>query len=334
MLRVGLAGIGFMGWIHYLAYQRAGIPVAGFCTRDAAKRSGDWTSIQGNFGPPGEHIDVSAMVVHDSIGELIADDAIDVIDVCLPPHLHAAAIEQSLAAGKKVVCEKPLALDGVTADRLAASAGEGNLAVAHILPYLSGYRSLVEAASDHRYGRLQSMRLKRFISPPDWIPDFYDRDRVGGPLIDLHVHDSHLVAMLMGQPDDVTVSAIDRDGIPKRYETLMRFDDGRYVSSGGGVIESPARPFTHGFEAIFDDAVMQYEMAAYRDGTTAEIPLIVLKRDGGIERPVTGDPDPVSGFADQLRTVIDGFGTGQLPVGLRADTAASAIRLAERQMTQ
>ena len=53
MIKVGIAGVGFMGWIHYLAYrQRADIQVTALCTRDQAKLEGDWRSIQGNFGPP------------------------------------------------------------------------------------------------------------------------------------------------------------------------------------------------------------------------------------------------------------------------------------------
>ena len=52
MIRVGLAGIGFMGWIHWLAYQKvASAQVTAICSRNPQKRAGDWTDIQGNFGP-------------------------------------------------------------------------------------------------------------------------------------------------------------------------------------------------------------------------------------------------------------------------------------------
>ena len=55
MVRVGLAGVGFMGWIHYLAYQRSDkAKLCAFSSRDDKKRVGDWRGIKGNFGPPGE----------------------------------------------------------------------------------------------------------------------------------------------------------------------------------------------------------------------------------------------------------------------------------------
>jgi len=39
----------------------------------------------------------------------ITDPTIDLIDICLPPHLHVPMSLKALAAGKHVVCEKPLA---------------------------------------------------------------------------------------------------------------------------------------------------------------------------------------------------------------------------------
>ena len=33
---------------------------------------------------------------------------IDIVDICLPPHLHFSACKKSLEAGKHVICEKPL----------------------------------------------------------------------------------------------------------------------------------------------------------------------------------------------------------------------------------
>ena len=112
MLKVGIAGIGFMGWMHYLAYrQRDDIQVTALCTRSQAKLDGDWTSIQGNFGPPGEQVDTSAMAKYQEVEALLADPELDVIDVCLPPHLHKSVCLAALEAGKHVFCEKPLAVN-------------------------------------------------------------------------------------------------------------------------------------------------------------------------------------------------------------------------------
>src|SRR5687768_18046664 len=45
-----------------------------------------------------------------SMEELLAIDEVEAVDVCLPSHLHREAVLAALAAGKHVLCEKPLAL--------------------------------------------------------------------------------------------------------------------------------------------------------------------------------------------------------------------------------
>lgn len=322
-----------MGWIHYLAYQQTqSIDVAAFCSRDPAKRGGDWSAIQGNFGPPGRQVDVTSMSAYDRMEALFADESIDLFDICLPPDGHVAAIDAALSTGKKVLCEKPLALTAAAASDLVDRSAPGQLLVAHILPFMLEYQCLADAAREGTYGNLRSMRLKRFISPPTWIPDFYDLDRVGGPLVDLHVHDAHLVRLLMGMPSSIhTASDRVESGVPQRYESLMSFDDGRYVSSGGGVIDAPGRAFTHGFEASFDDATMQFEFAAYTDGTTAVIPLTILHNDGRIEKPELGDPDPTAAFARQAEAVATAVGGGPVHPALDPRVAADALAICERQ---
>lgn len=332
-MRAAIVGAGFMGWIHYLAYQRSGrAELAAFCSRDPDKRAGDWRSIQGNFGPPGEQIDVSGLSVYESLGELLADDSIDLVDICLPPHLHPEAIEQALAAGKTVLCEKPLALDADSARRLARQAKPGQLMVAHILPFMPEFGLLVQAANDGRWGKPIAGRFKRTIGPPDWIADFYDRSRVGGPLIDLHVHDAHLIRLLFGMPTAAHTVCHRNQGTPKFYETCFEFADSEAaVSAGGGVIDSPARPFTHGYEVSFENATVQYEFAAYADGSTASIPLTVMKRDGTVERPDVGGGDPVDSFADELTAAAQSIDSGRVNPVLDATTAADAIAICEMQ---
>ena len=62
MIRIGIVGIGFMGMIHYLAARKLqGARVEAICSRDEKKLAGDWRSIQGNFGPRGEQMDLSAL---------------------------------------------------------------------------------------------------------------------------------------------------------------------------------------------------------------------------------------------------------------------------------
>ncbi|WP_136685968.1 Gfo/Idh/MocA family protein [Falsirhodobacter xinxiangensis] len=56
-----------------------------------------------------------------SFDDLLRDPDIDVIDICTPPALHLSQVLAALAAGKQVVCEKPLAGSLADADRMIAA---------------------------------------------------------------------------------------------------------------------------------------------------------------------------------------------------------------------
>ena len=332
MIRVGLVGIGFMGWIHYLAYQRSSkAKLRAFCSRDAAKRAGDWTTIKGNFGPPGERISVDGLDVHETLEQMLADPEIDLIDICLPPHLHVEAACKALAAGKHVLCEKPLGLNTVQCDEImhAATVAHRQVMVGQVLPYMGEFEYAYQAAHDGRFGRPLSGHFKRIISPPDWIPDFYDPKRVGGPLIDLHVHDMHFIRLLFGMPQRVTCLGSMHDGMVKFCHTLMEFrDHGVTVATSSGVADQTARPFCHGFELQFEKATMQFELAVLTDGVDT-MPLKVLHQDGTVERPKLAGGDEVSAFVAEIDDAATSIETGEPQLRLDGHFARDAVHLCQ-----
>jgi len=334
MVRVGLVGIGFMGWIHYLAYQRSQrAEVTAFVSRDAKKRAGDWRGIHGNFGPPGEQIDVGSMSVYAELEQLLQDPAIDLVDVCLPPHLHASVVREALAAGKHVLCEKPLALDAEDAKALVDAATEANrrLMVAQVLPFMSEFAYVLAAAREQRFGRVLLGRFRRVIGPPDWIPDFYDPRRVGGPLVDLHVHDAHFIRLLFGMPERVTSRGSLFENEPQYFESIFEFRDPQQLAAAtSDVTASPGRPFTHGFEVHFEEAVMHFEWASYTDGG-ASMPLVVLPRTGGVERPTIDGGDPVTAFTAEIEAAAAAVAGEPLDPALDGLLAADALRLCAAQ---
>src|SRR5215813_13925751 len=109
MIRIGIVGIGFMGMIHYLAAQKLkDARVTAICSRDSKKLAGDWRGIRGNFGPPGEKMDLSRVKKYERLDDLLADPDVDLIDVCTPTNLHAPAATAALRAGKHALVEKAI----------------------------------------------------------------------------------------------------------------------------------------------------------------------------------------------------------------------------------
>jgi predicted dehydrogenase len=335
VIQVGLAGIGFMGWIHWLAYRTLpSMRVAAIASRDPRRRAGDWRGIQGNFGPPGEQVDLSGVRAVESLDGLLADPSIDLVDLCLPPNLHADAAVRALEAGKHVFCEKPLALTTADADRMVAAARlHGRLLlVGHVLPFFPGFAQLREAAADGRYGKLLGGSFKRVISDPTWLKDFYDPSRVGGPLVDLCVHDAHLIRMLFGRPVSLVSQGRLRGDVVEYCDTLFRFEDPSVsVHLSGGVIRQQGRGFTHAFEAHFERATLQFEFAVIDGKPRTLLPLTVYEADGRVSEPETGDGDPVAAFAAQLSEVARAVRSGEASPILSGELARDAVAICHEQ---
>ena len=106
-------GSGFIGTVHVEALRRLGVQVHGLLgsSRErAAARAGQLGVAQG----------------YGSLEELLGDDRVEVVHVASPNHLHHEQVKAVLAAGRHVVCEKPLALTSEeSGDLVRLAAGSG-----------------------------------------------------------------------------------------------------------------------------------------------------------------------------------------------------------------
>ena len=74
----------------------------------------------------------------DNLDGLLADDSIDIIDICLPPKLHFDAVMSSLRSGKHVVCEKPLVASLHEANTLITQARKSDKQLVPVFQYRYG----------------------------------------------------------------------------------------------------------------------------------------------------------------------------------------------------
>jgi predicted dehydrogenase len=132
-IRVGIIGTGFMARVHAHAIRTAG----GTVTRVAGSSPARAKEAAAALGAE----EVSA-----SVEELVADPAVDVVSICTPNHLHVPMATAALAAGRHVVCEKPLALGPEDADRLAGLAADAG--TVHAVPFVYRYYPTVREARE------------------------------------------------------------------------------------------------------------------------------------------------------------------------------------------
>jgi predicted dehydrogenase len=135
-LRAGVVGTGFIGAVHVDALRRLGVEVVGVVgsSPERAQAKG--------LGP-----------VVGSYEALLADDRVDVVHLTTPNSLHYEQVLAALAAGKHVVCEKPLALTSKESGELLRLAEDSGLV--HCTNFnIRFYPQVQEARSRARGGEL------------------------------------------------------------------------------------------------------------------------------------------------------------------------------------
>ncbi len=155
VLGAAIVGAGFIGAVHARSARLAGARIAGV-SASTAERSQEAAE---RLGAARSYADAEALVT-------AAD--VDVVHLCTPNHLHAPLAHAALAAGKHVVCEKPLALDAAEAARLAdAAAQSGRVAT---VPFVYRYHPMaLEARARVAAGELGALRLLHGGYLQDWL---------------------------------------------------------------------------------------------------------------------------------------------------------------------
>jgi predicted dehydrogenase len=153
----GVVGTGFIAAVHVEALRRLGVDVLGVVgstpDRAAEARLGN---------------------VYRSFDELLGNDRVDVVHLTTPNHLHYPQVKEVLAAGKHVVCEKPLALTAAESGELvdlAEAAGVVNCTnfMARFYPLAQQARSLVREGSLGEIWNVRGSYLQDWLlRPTDW----------------------------------------------------------------------------------------------------------------------------------------------------------------------
>lgn len=331
MIRVGIVGLGFMGWMHWLAYQKLrGVRIAAVSDRNAHRLRGDFRDVRGNFGPPGKKVKLDDASAYLDWQDLVRDPLIDLVDITLPTSLHAKVAIAAFAAGKHVLCEKPMALAKEDCQRMMRAAKRAGrmLLVAHVLPFFPDYAWALNVVRSGKYGKVRRAWLKREISEPTWSADYWTAGKIGGPMFDLHVHDSHFVRLLLGKPSSARAAGTTRNGLPKLWSWSARYPDRELIVHGNcGVLDNTGWTFNHGVHITFEEHSLKFDFAVIDgQGHYFEKP-VILHANGRMQRPKLTGGEPLDAFIAELREAIRCVRSGTPSPVLNAELAADAVRI-------
>jgi predicted dehydrogenase len=215
--RAAIIGLGFVGRAHLEALRRQGIRVEGILGSSAERTEAARRTL-------------GLDRAYRSLEELAGDGSIEVVHICTPNHLHFEQSTSALAAGKHVICEKPLAMSTRQSSALVDLAFRHRRVggVAYNLRY---YPLCQEARSVVERGLIGEPRLVHGSFLQDWL--FYAGDwnwrlepHLGGELravSDIGTHWLDLIMWITGRK--VTeVSADLATVIPRRQRPSGRVE--------------------------------------------------------------------------------------------------------------
>jgi predicted dehydrogenase len=169
--------------------------------------------------------------------EMIASGLVDAVDICLPHHLHKAAIVAAAAAGKHVLCEKPLCLSVAEADAVSRAVADSGITLmcAHnqlFLPAVAKAREMIQGGV---LGKIYEARTTdSFFNPLDPKTIGWRGPRAtsgGGELIDTGYHPTYLLLHLVGTEPIEVAAMLSRHRLDflegeDSAQVLIRFADG------------------------------------------------------------------------------------------------------------
>jgi UDP-N-acetylglucosamine 3-dehydrogenase len=196
-LVVAIVGCGWAGSRHARAYRAAGAVIRWCIDLDRSRAEALTRTLgQGEFAS--------------DYRRALDDPRVDAVSVCLPHHLHADVSSETAAAGKHVLCEKPVADTLANADRMIDAADQAGviLMVAENERFNPIYHKARELLQDGVIGRPALLQMNRecylnrsFLEERRWFLDAHAA--AGGIMMSGGVHDFETMRMLLGEVTSV-----------------------------------------------------------------------------------------------------------------------------------
>jgi predicted dehydrogenase len=312
MLQVGIVGAGFMGRLHAAGWAKTPACLAAIYSKYPEK-------IQQLAH------DCGTQAV-DSLEALI--DMVDVVDICTPTHLHYEMVLKAAAAGRHIVCEKPLARTVEQAETMIAACQEAGvkLLVAHVVRFFPEYALAKMIVDRGEIGRVGVVRLRRVSSLPTWTEDNWlmDEEKSGGMMLDLMIHDFDYARWVAGEVESVFAkdTGSTRPGERRNYAlVILRHTNGALSHIEGGWAY-PAVMFRTALEIAGDGGLIEHPSGS-------SVPLqIYLSQTGNTQAsgvptsPLIEDP-----YATEIKHFYDVIANDAKP-RVTAGDGLAALRIA------
>jgi len=314
-MKVGIAGVGFMGSTHAAGWAETGAQIVGLVAETTQE-----AQILADQYRARVYAYYEAMLPY-----------IDVVDICTPTHLHFEMVMAAAAQGKHIICEKPLARTVEQAEKMVAACRQAgvHLLVAHVVRFFPEYALARAVVSEGQIGNPGVIRLSRGSYRPkrpvgNW---FLDEGKSGGILMDLMIHDYDYARWIAGDVESVFAKKVST-GQPKAQIdyglAILKHKSGALSHIAGAWAYPPPTFKTH-IEIAGDAGLIEFDSDA-----TAPIQKMLL-RTGQDDAPDIGLPaSPVSEspYTTQIKEFYNFLLSGK-PARVSAEDGLAALQIAE-----
>ena len=318
MLKVAIIGYGGIAGAHAPSWQileeRGKAKLVAVCDIDPA----NFTAKAETNISTGRELDPSVRTYTD-YKEMLANEELDLVDICLPTPLHKDVTVDVLNRGINVQCEKPMARNyAQTQEMIAAAEASGKtLMIGLGLRFAVEYEYVKKLIESGEYGRPVAATFHRLSGPPlwsRWHSWYMNHEESGGCLLDMHIHDVDMVRHLFGEPNAVSCVTQDLYAGDDIVHSRFIYDDMAVTAIGDWSLEGMG--FYCDYRVSFEKATVVCEMSK----------VTVYPRGGeAFEPELDGD-----NFFTRELTVISNVvaGNGE-SVATPPQSAAKSIRLCE-----
>jgi predicted dehydrogenase len=327
-INVGIVGLGFMGLTHLRAYlSNPSANVAAVCDAARLPVNGVLQGVRGNIKTNSDDINLGPHVkTYRRLEELLADDEIELVDICTPTPVHPEQCIAALKAGKHVLCEKPLARHSAQGREIteAAQSAPGFLMPAMCMRFWPGWSWLKKVVEEKTYGRIHAARFRRVSEMPGWSKqNIYGGGGVdlGGALFDLHIHDTDFVNFLFGRPKALFSSGvINSAGTIDHVVTQYIYDSGPAVHAEGNWLL--ASGFNMAYTVHCERATLDFDLARGADA-------MQVCESGQPPRVVHyEDPD---GYVAEIRYMLECVAQRRRPSIVDVAAGVTALEICEAE---
>jgi len=188
--------------------------------------------------------------------DLCASPDVDAIYIGTPHSSHFAYARQALAAGKHVLCEKPLTMTADEAAELGRLAAERGLFLMEAM-WMTFAPANQHVMREIEAGRIGAPRFLQasvgFTVPADGPRRYWDPELGGGALYDLGIYTVTLAQMIFGEVESISASGVIRpDGVDEHDAYLLHFAGGTAQIVNSLTFFAPPKGWLGGTEGAID----------------------------------------------------------------------------------